>query len=128
MIADALTKRHGNSVTMLKFLKSGQLVERRQFREEHGRVDYDRFDSRRTRPADLWNGDNGTALTVRKEYHVTQTWKPSCQKSLHVLALQETRAFQPRVLPAFLGDGLLSVTCVTCELVFSQLRLCLRYN
>ena len=41
MIADALTKRHGNSVTMLKFVNTGQLsivdedkelAERHQFR------------------------------------------------------------------------------------------------
>ena len=46
MIADALTKRHGNSVTMLKFVKTGQLsivdedkelAERQQFREVRGR-------------------------------------------------------------------------------------------
>ena len=42
MIADALTKRHGNSVTMLKFLKciadeDKEMAERRQFREGHGR-------------------------------------------------------------------------------------------
>ena len=46
MIADALTKRHGNSVTMLKCVKTGQLsivdedkelAERQQFREVRGR-------------------------------------------------------------------------------------------
>ena len=46
MVADALTKRHGNNVTMLKFLKTRQLnivdedkeqAEERQFREVHGR-------------------------------------------------------------------------------------------
>ena len=46
MIADALAKRHGNSVTMFKFVKTGQLsivvedkelAERQQFREVRGR-------------------------------------------------------------------------------------------
>ena len=46
MVADALTKRHGHSLTMLKFLKTGhlsivdedkELADRRQFREVHGR-------------------------------------------------------------------------------------------
>ena len=46
MIADALTKRHGNSVTSLKFLKRStlgiqdevkELANLRQFQQEHGR-------------------------------------------------------------------------------------------
>ena len=46
MIADTLTKRHGTSVTLLKFVKTGELstvdeakvlLERRRSREVHGR-------------------------------------------------------------------------------------------
>ena len=70
MIADALTKRHGNSVTMLKFVKTGQLsivdedkelAERHQFREVRG-GNLRPHDSTGVKAADLWTGNNDTLL------------------------------------------------------------------
>ena len=79
---------------------------------------HDGIDSTRTRPADRWNGDIGMPLAVRKQHHPELETTCRCRvfrvgvadpirgdighdmrsvsKSLHVMALQETSAFQMR--------------------------------
>ena len=88
MIADALTKRHGNSVTMLKCVKTGQLsivdedkelAERQQFREVGGR-NLRPHDSTRVKAADLLTGNNDTLLVVQRQYRVPQNSKPTCRR------------------------------------------------
>ena len=83
VIADALTKRDGNSVTMWKTFGTGhlsivdedkELANRRQLWEDHGR---------NLRPhrqlAGRWTGSNDMQLDAHRRHSEIQTSKLTCQ-------------------------------------------------
>ena len=104
-IADVLTKRHGNSVSMM-FLRSGQfsivdedkeVASRRTFREEHG--PNLRFHRQREGQAHRFGGIETTIRSwLRKDrYHVIRIWKPNCQWPAIGVSSKDTEAIQRHV-------------------------------
>ena len=76
MIADALTQRRGNSVTMSVVDEDKELAERHQFREVRGRNLRPQHEGKSSGPVD-WEQ---RYAVVQRQYRVPQNSKPTCRR------------------------------------------------
>ena len=97
MIADVLTKRHGNSVTMLKFFDTGclsivheeeELPNRHNYLGKNMVVTCGCTDSTKTEPDGRPMPNNGRQLDVQKRFRKNQNGRPACQPYVPRVSLE----------------------------------------